>query len=199
MHAAILFVLSYTATTHLPLVAAAGSDKELQPWEVSFLNTRSSSGHPDSGGYSSLDVTISDPNTIYAGTMGASDVEFPSTSANCSLQWDSSAEEPFGWVTPCDSSSPTGIWTVEMEGANATGYGPSATRDFKLRFVLEESVELSNDLLVKTFAGVGAFALGHTLSMVCGASGVCNLGLRQGTVLIQQKLLSDSVTKKKSE
>lgn len=192
-----MVLLRHLTIALLPLMAVAQNGK-LYPWEVSVLNTHSPSSRPGSSPAASLDLKISDPNTLIAGKTDAGDVEFPSSSANCSVQWNSVGEEPFGWITPCESTSPTAIWTVEMQGGNATGYGPSPTRDFKLKFVLEESVEVGEKIVGKTFAGVGAFALGDTLSMVCGASGACTLSLRKGTVLVQQELVAESTAELQS-
>jgi len=181
---------------HVFALKAMGLNQKLQPWEVSILNTRTPSARSNSEPFSSLSVKISDPNEIVAGTTDSGEVSFPSSSANCSLEWNGSVEQPFGWVTPCESSSSSAEWTVEMQGANATGYGPNPARDFKLQFKLEESVEFGTKVLKKGFVGVGAFALGDTLNMVCSASGFCNYGLRMGTVLIQQEQLFDSTENK---
>jgi len=187
-----MVLLRYVAVAILPLTVVAQNGK-LYPWEVSVLNTHAPSSRPGSSPAASLDLKISDPNTLIAGKNAAGeDVEFPASSANCSVQWNSVGEEPFGWVTPCESSEASAVWTVEMQGSNATGYGPSPTRDFKLKFVLEETVEVGEKIVGKTFEGVGAFALGDTLSMVCGASGACTLSLRKGTVLVQQTLVAES-------
>ncbi|KAK3354082.1 hypothetical protein B0T25DRAFT_608708, partial [Lasiosphaeria hispida] len=133
-------------------------------------------------------------NTIPTGFNVRGDLSFLPTAANCTVIWNPYIERPFGRVTPCpDPGIWAGRWTVEMQPQNRTGYGPSATRDFKLRFVLEESIIVNTGILSKTFVGVGSFALQDTLNLVCGASGVCTSELKGDKVLINQELTNSTL------
>jgi hypothetical protein len=168
----------------------------LLPWEVSRLSTFSPSGRPGNSPYSSLYVAITDPNTIpfpSPASFQGPVVSLSPISANCSVRWNAYSEQPFGWITPCADVAPgSGRWTVEMVKGNATAEGPSATRDFRVKIVLERSIILhtGRGILSLVFEGEGAFSLGKELRMVCGASGVCSLGLEEGTspVLVRQVL-----------
>ncbi|KAK1760042.1 hypothetical protein QBC47DRAFT_291098 [Echria macrotheca] len=175
---------------------APATNNTLQPWEVTTVNTFSPSGRPGNPPYSYLYVSISDPNTIPTGFNVRGDLSFPPIAANCTVMWNAYAEEPFGWVSPCpDTHFQSGRWTVEIQPQNRTGYGPSATRDFKLRFVLERSMIVNNGILSKTFVGVGAFSRAdNNLDLVCGASGVCSSGLKVDKVLITQELTGSKLS-----
>lgn len=187
----------------MPLTSAAplasnDTPMALQPWQVSIVNTHSPSGRAGNAPYSFLYTSIADPNTILAGTTINRPASFLPTEVNCTLRWNSYfAESPFGWVTPCaDVNYNTARWTVQMLEQNLTGYGPTATRDFRLRFVLEQSMLLSTGVITKTFTGEGAFAVGLNMGIVCGGSGVCNHFLKDESqpVLIQQQLTSTKCT-----
>ena len=68
---------------------------------------------------------------------------------------------------------------------NITGWGHSATRDFKAKFELEESMILDDGIVTMTFTGTAGFAVGQELQLVCGASGVCSTGLKQEKTPVQ--------------
>ena len=68
---------------------------------------------------------------------------------------------------------------------NVTGWGPSATRDFKVEFELEESMILDDGIVTMRFIGTAGFAVGEELQLVCGASGVCSTGLKQGRAPVE--------------
>lgn len=190
--------------TTTPLLALSASTtvlaqtlpSPLLPWQITGLSTHSPSGRPGNSPYSSLFVALTDPNTIPfsapASFQGPA-ISLDPISANCSVKWNAYSEQPFGWVTPCADVAPaSGRWTVEMVKGNATAEGASATRDFRVRVVLERSVILHSGrgIVSLVFAGEGAFSLGRELRMVCGGSGVCNSGLKEGTspVLVRQVL-----------
>lgn len=79
-----------------------------------------------------------------------------------------------------------------MVQGNTTAEGASATRDFRVKVVLERSMILHSGsrIVSLVFEGEGAFSLEKELRMVCGGSGVCNLGLKEGTspVLVREVL-----------
>ncbi|KAK1830492.1 hypothetical protein QBC39DRAFT_308734 [Podospora conica] len=188
-------------TTHLlllalpPLTLAQTLPSPLLPWQLTTLTTSSPSNRPGNSPYSSLFLSITDPNTIpftappsYHGPA----ISLPPISANCSVRWNALAEQPFGRVTPCADVAPgSGRWTVEMGPGNATA-SASATGDFRVRVVLERSVVLHDGrgVVSLVFEGEGGFSVGGELRMVCGASGVCSSGLKEGTgpVLVRQVL-----------
>jgi len=175
-------MLSTTLILSLPLITlAAPIASDLKPWEISTLSTHSPSGRSGNAPYSSLFVTITDPNTIPLGKTRYGEAAFPPSAANCTARWNSYAgEDPFGQIIPCEVENfNSGRWTMEIQKANATGNGASATRDFKLRFGLEESMILDEGIVSKRFVGTGGFAVGENLGIVCGGSGVCSTWLKE--------------------
>ncbi|KAK5651823.1 hypothetical protein OQA88_11592 [Cercophora sp. LCS_1] len=180
----------------LPLLAQTfatpSANTPLKPWEISTLSTFTPSGRAGNAPYSSLFLTITDPNTISFGTTRYGDATFPPSTTNCTIRWNAYTEEPYGWIIPCTTEYLNqGRWTIEIQKYNTTEYGPSPTRDFRLRFVLEESMLLTDGILSKTFVGERAFALGDDLAIVCGGSGVCNTWLKdeRRPASVQQELL----------
>ncbi|KAK3316578.1 hypothetical protein B0H66DRAFT_604863 [Apodospora peruviana] len=186
-------------TTLLPLSASTAYSitiPPLQPWELSKLSTFSPSGYPGSLPYSSIYATISDPNTIPLGKTRFGDASFPPSAVNCSLRWVgfNAVEEPWNIITPCTGSLNHGRWTMQMlkPTNNATaGYKPSGTTNFALKFTLEESMMMNNATLISlVFEAEKRFAVPDNMSGVCGGSGVCSWGLKDGlgVVLVEQVL-----------
>ncbi|KAK0631364.1 hypothetical protein B0T14DRAFT_572446 [Immersiella caudata] len=134
----------------------------LLPWKITALSTFTPSGRSGNPPYSSLTVTITDPNTIPLGkTHYSSETSFPPSNATCTTKWNSYiSESPFDKNIPCQSDNfNAGRWSVVMQKGNGTGDGPSATRDFRLRFELEESMMLNEGIVRKTFVGTAGFVL----------------------------------------
>lgn len=67
---------------------------------------------------------------------------------------------------------------MEVLRGNTSSIGYSATRYFRLRFTLEQSMILNSGVVSTTSAALGDFGLGENLSGACGGSGVCNYGLK---------------------
>jgi len=78
---------------------------------------------------------------------------------------------------------------MRLERQNVTGWGASATRDFRAVFELEESMILDEGVVTMRFEGARGFAVGQELQLVCGASGVCSTGLKNemGVVEVKQE------------
>jgi hypothetical protein len=115
-------------TTILPLTTAShiGPNDPLQPWEITRLRTFSPSGRPGDSPYSTINLTIADPNEILAGnTDGGTTVAFPPNSANCSAQFTRDSP-PWDKTYPCaEQSWQYGSWSFEMlkPETNGTFYG----------------------------------------------------------------------------
>ncbi|KAM7198723.1 hypothetical protein V8F20_006038 [Naviculisporaceae sp. PSN 640] len=195
------FPVKALATTN-----AANDTLPLRPWNVTRLNTGSPSGRPASFPYSGIYVTITDPNTISMGPTNFVEAFFPSSTVDCTIRWNSYFEEPYGWVTPCVGNISHGKWTVEMLKApipaneSESWSQPSPTRNFILKFRLEDGVVLDNGRVVtKIYEGKEVFAVGKNLDFVCGGSGVCSSGLKSPTeggdrsVAVKQKLVETRV------
>jgi len=156
----------------------------LKPWLVTAVGTFAPSGRSNNPPYSVLRISIHDPNTIPLAPTRYSDMtSFPSSNATCHVQWNSyNGEDPFEkGVIPCTSSEDyrAGRWNMQLLKQNVTGWGSSATRDFQVKFELEESMILDDGIVTMNFTGTAGFAVGQELQLVCGASGVCSAGLKQ--------------------
>ncbi|KAF2713504.1 hypothetical protein K504DRAFT_487897 [Pleomassaria siparia CBS 279.74] len=155
----------------------------LQSWQITSLSTHSPSGRPGNDPHSTLNVTISDPNTIPIKNAPGNAV-FPPSTASCSAQWLTEADVPYNVVLPCTSTE-YGTWTMEvLPGDGADGYG--ATKDFGLQFKLVDKASISNKNYTRTFTGKGTFKVGTNLSGQCGGSGTCNWGLTTTPYEIKQ-------------
>jgi len=66
---------------------------------------------------------------------------------------------------------------MEIQRANVSGYGPSATRDFTLQFKMEESMVLNDGMVRLNFVGRMGFSLDENLMINCAASGFCHTWL----------------------
>ncbi|KAK3374659.1 hypothetical protein B0H63DRAFT_480704 [Podospora didyma] len=190
--------LTATVTALFVIAAlAAPNDTSLavKPWEISGVGTHSPSGYPANAPYSTLFVSISDPNHIVLGSTRFGDAAFPPSSVNCTVRWLGALENPYGWVNTCTDIN-HGKWTVEILPGVVTTSGPqsysSPTTNFVLRFTLSEAVVLMTGTIYERFVGTAAFAVGDNMSGSCGGSGVCNWGLKETVVrpvLVNQTLV----------
>lgn len=173
----------------LPPTLSVSIPRDLKPWIVTSAGAGTPSGRSNNPPYSSLRISIADPNTIpLAPTRYSNMTSFPSSNATCYLKWNSyNGEDPFEkGAIPCTSENfAAGRWSMQLLRQNVTGWGPSATRDFQAKFVLEESMVLDDGIVTMTFTGTAGFAVGQELQLVCGASGVCSTGLRQDRTPMQ--------------
>ncbi|KAL2158148.1 hypothetical protein VTH06DRAFT_4716 [Thermothelomyces fergusii] len=183
-------VLTLAATAALALDTST-----LQPWQITRLWSHSASGYPGSHPYSRLSFEIREPNTVVVGETGFGAAAFAPSAVNCTVWWlgyASVGESPRGWVNTCDEmDTRQGKWTFEvLEG---TGGGLEwITADFGLRVTLEEGVVLQTGGVLKVkFEGEAAFKVGENMAGACGASGVCDWGLKAELVpvLVRQRLV----------
>jgi len=173
----------------LQLILSVSIPLDLKPWLVTSVGAGTPSGRSNNPPYSVLRISISDPNTIPLAPTRYSDMtSFPSSNATCYLQWSSyNGEDPFEkGAIPCTSENfSAGRWSMQLLKQNVTGWGASATRDFKAKFELEEGMILDDGVVTMTFTGTAGFAVGPELQLVCGASGVCSTGLKQERTPVQ--------------
>lgn len=116
-------------------------DDDLQPWQITRLNTHTPSGRPGNDPHSTLNVTIQDPNVIPAGQTPTGEAVFPASNATCSLQYLTSADVPWGVEQPCTSTSTYSTWTFTLnkpEDGDA-----NAAENFDLAFKVRFSFRLS--------------------------------------------------------
>ena len=150
----------------------------LQPWEITNLYTYTPNGWPGSSPYANFFASITNPNTIPLPPTRWGNVSFPSTTANCTAKWiDFINESPFDKIIPCEPYFGEGKWMMEIQRANVSGYGPSATRDFTLQFKMEESMVLNDGMVRLNFVGRMGFSLDENLMINCAASGFCRTWL----------------------
>ncbi|KAK3994236.1 hypothetical protein QBC44DRAFT_306426 [Cladorrhinum sp. PSN332] len=167
----------------------------LLPWQITRVSTFSPSSYPASHPHSRIFLTISDPNTItVAPRHHFGEVEFPPSTANCSVYWQSHSEDPRSpeWPLNACSEISTGKWTFEIRtGISNIGVsGSAATRNFLAVIKLSEVVVLGTGGIWRhKYEGEAAFAVGGNLAGVCGGSGVCGYSLVEGPVLVKQRLV----------
>jgi hypothetical protein len=124
-------LIAATAVFAAPTTKLARDD--LQPWQITRLYTHSPSGRPGNNPYSTLNFTISDPNTVTAGQSPTGQAVFPPTTAACSLQFLTSADVPWGVAQPCttdDNTKAYSTWTFTV--TKPAGGSPYATENFDL-------------------------------------------------------------------
>jgi hypothetical protein len=158
---------------------AIGPSGPYAPWEITKLYTFSPSGRPGSSPYSTINLTISDPNTIYAGSAPMTAILFPPNSANCSTQF-TTESQPWDKVINCTEQSwARGFWSFEMlKPTNGTFYEyASATEHFDVRFVHTDWIDTKYNLR-QVFVGRASFEVGVNMRGQCGGSGVCSWGLK---------------------
>ena len=147
------------------------------------LSTFSPSGRPGSSPYSTLNVTISDPNTVPAGQTPTGTAVFPPSTGTCGVAF-TGASVPWGVEQPCTSDSEYTTWTVTLnEPASGTASG---TTNFVLSFKETDNVQIPGSDVTKVFEGSQAFAVGDNLGGECGGSGVCYWALTSAPVAVQQ-------------
>ncbi|KAF2463800.1 cell death in tomato 1 [Lindgomyces ingoldianus] len=176
---AIVVLIAATTVSAAPTIKIARDD--LQPWELQRLYTHSPSGRPGNDPHSTLNVTIHDPNTIYVADTPTGAAEFPPSTANCSAQWLTQDDVPWGIEQPCTDID-YGYWTMTM----VEGSGEGATEDFGLEFKLVDKVTVLNTVYTRIFTGSGTFKVGDNLSGQCGGSGQCNWALTETPYLMTQ-------------
>jgi hypothetical protein len=183
---------------------------QLEPWQITRLSTFSPSLRPGSYPYSYLSLAISNPNTINLGPTIFGDAILPPTNTTCLVWWLDNVEDPrdAAWgVNTCSNSAGgllTNKWTVQMlhppppAGNSSSGSGSSrVTMNFVLRFGLSEAVVLENGGIMELrFEGEAAFKVGRgeeggNMDGVCGGSGICSWGLKEGLapVMVKQRLV----------
>ncbi|KAF2200287.1 hypothetical protein GQ43DRAFT_350607, partial [Delitschia confertaspora ATCC 74209] len=142
----------------------------LQPWEIIHLYTHSPSGRPGNSPYLTLNVTISDPNTLPITQTPTGTAIFPPSSVNCSAEW--LEHPPIGQEIECTASD-YAKWTMTMTpGTDENGYG--STQEFGLEFKLVDSVRVLNVPYTRVFTGGDQFKVGVNMQGQCGGSGTCN-------------------------
>lgn len=184
-----LLPLQALILTLTPFTSAApeaiGPSSPLSPWLITRLSTFSPSGRPGSSPWSTLNFTISDPNTILAGTAPLQTFTYPPQSANCSAQW-SSTFSVSAWnrtINCTDQSFQFGYWSFEIlyPETNGTVYNyASATEHFDLRIRLTDTTNPANDRYFwrQSFEGRVGLEVGGNMGGTCGGSGVCSWGLK---------------------
>jgi hypothetical protein len=124
-------LIAATAVSAAPAIKVARDD--LQPWQITKLSTHEPSGRPGNDPHSTLNFSISDPNTVPAGQSPTGQAVFPPTTAACSLQYLTAADVPWGVEQPCttdDNTKTYSTWTFTItKPAEGTA---SATENFDL-------------------------------------------------------------------
>ncbi|RKU40165.1 hypothetical protein DL546_002593 [Coniochaeta pulveracea] len=178
------FILVLTPFTHAS-PEAIGPSSPLSPWLITRLWTFTPSGRPGSSPWSTLNFTISDPNTIIAGTGPQQTFTYPAHTANCSAQWSSTLSVP-AWnrtINCTQHSYEFAYWSFEIlyPETNGTVYDyPSASEHFDLRIRLTDTTNPGNQKYFwkQSFEGRVGLEVGGNMGGICGASGVCSWSLK---------------------
>ncbi|KAF2257141.1 hypothetical protein BU26DRAFT_513851 [Trematosphaeria pertusa] len=151
----------------------------LQPWQLTALIAFSPSGRPGSYPWLTITANLTDPNELILGTApdDNSTVSVPAgnTAPNCRAKW-LSGENPHGRSWPCDPTG-DGYWTMKIpktEGFSANNFTAVFTRVAEVLY--------HGSSYRKEYTASKKFFLGSdgNLSGVCGGSGVCSWGLKEG-------------------
>ncbi|KAK4162916.1 hypothetical protein QBC43DRAFT_355640 [Cladorrhinum sp. PSN259] len=175
-----VLILAAPSSTLASNLNSTTSTSSLQPWQITDLHTYTPSGRPGNTPYSTFSVSIVNPNNIPLPETRWGNLSFPPSTATCSTKWIDIYinEQPFDKVIPCEAAGfGEGKWTMEIQRANVSGYGPSPTRDFTLEFKMEESMVLNEGAVRLQFVGRMGFAVRENLKLTCAASGFCNTWL----------------------
>ncbi|KAK7183896.1 hypothetical protein PSPO01_09918 [Paraphaeosphaeria sporulosa] len=185
-----MYFKSFVALIAASAVSAAPAIKlarNVQPWQITRLYTHTPSGRPGNDPHSTLNITITDPNTIPAGQSPTGQAVFPPTSANCSLQYLTNEDVPWGVEQSCTTDDNTKAYSTWIFTINKPAEGAAyASENFDLSFKLVDYVHLPGQEVTKTFTGGDHFEVGDNMSGQCGGSGVCNWNLNDTPYDIQQ-------------
>ncbi|KAI1080189.1 hypothetical protein F5B20DRAFT_118157 [Whalleya microplaca] len=168
------FIITFASLLNLAKSQECQSNEELEPWQVTRVETHSPALRPDGGNSSSILVTIENPNPTPAGTGSNGGATFDTSPANCTAQWLTTSESPYDISYDCTEAT----WKMEVLKANSTSASP--TENFDLKFTLKGN---GTEVLV----GREHFEVWGNLEGTCGGSGVCNWYLKESNnpVLIQ--------------
>lgn len=169
--------MQFTLPALLGIASLATATAPLEPWQVSRLGTFSPSGRPNSTTIAVLNATISDPN----------DAVVPA--AICVATFEAFDPYPYGDVVYKCSQVPYQLWSFRILEAEEGERASSPTTNFRLEFTQDKGDEGG------VFVGTESFAVGDNMSGVCGGSGVCSWGLKEGVapVLVKQALVEVGV------
>jgi hypothetical protein len=171
-----LFKQQSTVVLSLLSLAAAviGPNDPLAPWEISFVSTFNPSGGPWDSLKSVVNITITDPNTIKAGSSPTGTVVFTPSTTICNVSFVPSAL-PYNQPFNC-SETAFGYWTFEMLEADDM---PDPTTNFDVRFTHVDSVWVVASNYTQVYVGTGHFEVGKNMGGLCSASGICAWNLKE--------------------
>jgi hypothetical protein len=188
-----IVILSVLAAADVAFAAPALHQRaDLQPWQITTAGSHSPSGRPGSYPWLEITANITDPNELTLGHSSAddSDVTVPAgnVGGNCQAKW-LSGTNPLNHAWPCDPSG-DGWWVMEVLPGDDNQFG---TGNFGLKFTRVAEVAYLGSKYSKKYEGTAALKVGDNMSGTCGASGVCNWGLKDESkpLLVQQKEVSE--------
>ncbi|KAL5374568.1 hypothetical protein DPSP01_011847 [Paraphaeosphaeria sporulosa] len=164
-----MYFKSFVALIAASAVSAAPAIKlarNVQPWQITRLYTHTPSGRPGNDPHSTLNITITDPNTI---------------------PYLTNEDVPWGVEQSCTTDDNTKAYSTWIFTINKPAEGAAyASENFDLSFKLVDYVHLPGQEVTKTFTGGDHFEVGDNMSGQCGGSGVCNWNLNDTPYDIQQ-------------
>jgi hypothetical protein len=159
---------------------------EYAPWQITAVRAGAPSGRPGNNPNSSLSITINEPNTIRIQQAPSGYAGFLPYNTTCSWAWEGAVNFPYGVETLCSPVDSTfGNFTMTLSKGSG-GFSPQG--DFVVNIKETKEMTVFQQRYVRVFEGEQAFKTGDNLRQVCGSSGVCSWGLKDGTVEVKQDL-----------
>ncbi|KAF2011086.1 hypothetical protein BU24DRAFT_427296 [Aaosphaeria arxii CBS 175.79] len=170
---------------------------QLLPWEITGVGGHSPSGRPGNDPHSTITIWINNPNTIPVRSAPHNgNVVLSPLWSNCTISWIKKEDIPWGVPQPCQfngvqtgdgeiAGDAFGTFTVTIREGDGE-YAPQG--DFNVDIKEFREMRPYNELIQRTYEGSAKFKIGLNMRQVCGGSGVCNWGLSDGLVTVQQTL-----------
>jgi hypothetical protein len=171
-------LLSASAALAAPF-ALSPRETSLAPWQLTALNTFSPSGNPGNYPWSTITLSLTDPNTLTLGPANStSPITIPADASakNCAAKW-IIGETPFGRSWPCEQDGSSGWWTLEIVETADFDVGRF---DAVITRVVEKRDFGSGEVRRRVFKAREHFGVGENMSGQCGGSGVCSWHLGEG-------------------
>lgn len=123
---------------------------------------------PGSSKHYTINITITDSNTVQAEQTPTGIAVIPPTTSNYSFQWECPHGTSYGAIILCADVS-YGNWTFEvLKNNNALYPSPTETSG---KFIHMDSMRAPTGWVTKKFMGIGYFSLGDNLGGECGVGG----------------------------
>jgi hypothetical protein len=183
-----LFAGLATLASAAPALVERQASNDVAPWQITNVAAFKPSGRPNSSPTSTLSVTLSNPNTVRLQKTPTGYAVLPAFKARCRWEWETKSGMPYGVETVCtpvDTDNIYGSLTMKLSPGNG---GSSPHGDFGLDIVESRDVTVLQTQYIRVYEGAVKLNTATNLNIVCGGSGVCSWGLKNGAVEVKQEL-----------